>query len=111
VAEPSLVEYDIPTAPLLPLILVTLTLLLPSFSPTLSLAFSNRNDPGGTPSSSIIVTVVLEGLPNVAPPMGLESVTVKVSFPSYAESSVIGMLIVYVLVSPSDQFKVPDFEV
>ena len=51
-------------------------------------------------SSSLIVTVAVEGLPMVAPPVGAERVAVKVSFDSSFESPTIGTWSVLLLLSP-----------
>ena len=71
----------------------------------LELAALNCTVGGG--SSSVIVTVALDGLPSVAPPVGLDSVTVNVSFGSSRVSFVIGTENVLLAVSPLAQLNVP----
>ena len=55
----------------------------------------------------MIVTVALDGLPSVAPPVGLDSVTVVVSSTSSRASFVIETMNVLFAVSPLVQLKVP----
>jgi hypothetical protein len=76
---------------------------LPAPSPTLKLALCQATLGGG--SSSVIVTVVLVGVPSTALP-GLESVRVKVSFGSSLRSLIIAMLIV-LLVWPGAKTTLP----
>ncbi len=60
----------------------------------------------GPNSSSSIVTVSVLGPLMLAPPVGLESVTVNVSFPSTTESSMMSMVIVFIP-SPSAKLTTP----
>ncbi|MFZ2197100.1 MAG: hypothetical protein WAV13_05155 [Thermodesulfovibrionales bacterium] len=62
----------------------------------------------GAESSSVIVTVALLSAPSVAPPVGVESVTVKVSFVSSIVSCVIGTVKVLFAISPSAHDSVPE---
>jgi hypothetical protein len=78
-------------------------------SPPLELATLNCTVGAG--SLSVIVTVALDGLPRVAPPVGLDSVTVNVSFNSSRVSFVIGTENVLLAVSPLAQLNVPLTEV
>jgi hypothetical protein len=59
----------------------------------------------GAGSSSVIVTIVLDGVPSLALP-GLESVNVKVSFGSSFKSLIIGMLM-SLLVWPGAKTTLP----
>ena len=61
----------------------------------------------GTTSLSVMVTVAVEGVPRVAPPVGPPSVTPKVFDPLISCSSVTGTLIVFTVLSPAAQFSVP----
>ena len=61
----------------------------------------------GGESLSAMETVAAAGLPSVAPPVGAESVTVKVSVPSTRVSSASAMEIVRADASPSAQARVP----
>jgi hypothetical protein len=73
---------------------------------SLPLRLTAPNCTVGTGSSSMIVAVALDELPNVAPPVGLDSVTVNVSFGSSRASFVIGTLIVW-FVTPGLNVNVP----
>jgi hypothetical protein len=61
----------------------------------------------GAGSSSIIVTVELDGLPSVAPPVGFDSVTVNHSLGSFRVSFVIATENVLLAVSPLVQERFP----
>ena len=62
---------------------------------------------GGGTSSFVIVTVALDGEPSVSPPVGLDSVTVNVSFGSTVVSPSTVTLIV-ALVAPGANVTTPD---
>jgi hypothetical protein len=74
---------------------------------SLPLELAALNCTVGVGSLSVIVTVALDGLPSVAPPVGLESVTVNVSFGSSRVSFKIGTENVLVAVSPLAQLNMP----
>ena len=57
-------------------------------------------------SSSVIVKTAVLRLPSVAPPVGLLSVRLTVSFPSASVSFRIGILTVLFVVSPSAKLTV-----
>jgi hypothetical protein len=78
---------------------------------SLPLELAALNCTVGVGSSSVIVTVALDGLPNVAPPVGLDSITVNVSFGSSRVSFVIRTENVLLAVSPLGQLNVPLVEV
>jgi hypothetical protein len=54
-----------------------------------------------------IVTVPRFGVPNVAPPVALDRLTVKLLAPVNGAALLMGMEIVLVLASPAAQLKVP----
>src|SRR6476620_2826541 len=61
---------------------------------------------GGSVASSAITTLMLDGVANAAPAVGLDSVTVMVSGPSTNESWLI-RIVIGLLVSPAAKLKVP----
>ena len=61
---------------------------------------------GGSVASSVIVTDMLDGVPNAAPPVGLDRVKVIASGPSTNESW-LSRIVMGLLVSPAAKFKVP----
>ena len=80
---------------------------MPAPSPTVAVEVVNWSVPADGGGSLSVMVTVADAVPRVAPPVAFESVTPNVSFGSSAVSLMTGTVMVFGLVSPSAQVRVP----